>query len=135
MALTRPLELVAADLAVAPYDLGRRLARGRSSVDRIPVGYLRASEAQRRELLEGLLDAASGIGPTGQVEVTVTHAGLADDVRELALSLGQQATRVSRLTGADGRVRGEARGCGSPVGHQHPPGRLGTGALRAGRQR
>ena len=101
VALTRPLELNAADLAVAPYDLGLRLVRGRSSLDRIPAGYLRASKAQRRELLEGVLDAGSGIGPTGQVEVTVASAGLADDVRELALSLGQQATRVSRLTGAD----------------------------------
>ena len=112
VALARPLELVAADLAVAPYDLGRRLVRGRSSVDRIPVGYLRASEAQRRELLEGLLDAASGIGPTGQVEVTVARAGLADDVRELALSLGQQVTQVSQLTGAEVEygVRLEAAG-------------------------
>ncbi|MDT7549447.1 MAG: replicative helicase [Actinomycetota bacterium] len=54
----------------------------------IPASYLRASQAQRRALLAGLLDADGAIGADGSVRVTTTSASLAEDVRELLLGLG-----------------------------------------------
>jgi replicative DNA helicase len=54
----------------------------------IPVRYLRASEAQRRELLAGLLDTDGTVGRTGSVQFTVTSRPLAEDFRELVHSLG-----------------------------------------------
>ena len=58
----------------------------------IPPAYLRASEGQRRALLAGLLDADGTVQPTGTVIFAVTHRRLAEDVRELVLSLGYRAT-------------------------------------------
>ena len=49
----------------------------------IPTAYLRASEAQRRELLAGLLDTDGTVNPTGSPQLTFTNARLAADVREL----------------------------------------------------
>lgn len=54
----------------------------------IPVQYLRASEAQRRALLAGLLDADGTVTNAGCVQFVVTNQRLVDDVRELAHSLG-----------------------------------------------
>ncbi|MCC2313552.1 replicative DNA helicase [Cellulomonas xiejunii] len=54
----------------------------------IPVDYLRASEAQRRDLLAGLLDTDGTVNPTGSVQFAVTDERLARDVRELVHSLG-----------------------------------------------
>ena len=54
----------------------------------IPVEYLRTSEAQRRDLLAGLLDADGTVTPTGSVQFSVTSQRLASDVRELVMSLG-----------------------------------------------
>ena len=54
----------------------------------IPVGYLRADEAQRRELLAGLLDTDGTVNPTGSVQFAVTDERLALDARELIHSLG-----------------------------------------------
>lgn len=54
----------------------------------IPVEYLRASEAQRRELLAGLLDTDGTVNPTGSVQITLVEERLALDVRELVHSLG-----------------------------------------------
>ncbi len=54
----------------------------------IPAQYLRASEAQRRALLAGLLDTDGTITANGCVQFAVTHERLAKDFRELALSLG-----------------------------------------------
>lgn len=54
----------------------------------IPAEYLRGSEAQRRELLAGLLDTDGTVNPTGSVQFAVTHERLARDVRELVHSLG-----------------------------------------------
>ena len=58
----------------------------------IPATYLRSSEAQRRALLAGLLDAAGTVQPAGTVVFAVTNRRLAEDVRELVLSLGYRAT-------------------------------------------
>lgn len=54
----------------------------------IPAEYLRGSEAQRRDLLAGLLDTDGTVNPTGSVQIAVTHERLARDVRELVHSLG-----------------------------------------------
>jgi replicative DNA helicase len=54
----------------------------------IPTVYLRASEAQRRSLLAGLLDTDGTVGPSGAVQFCVTSRRLAEDVRELIVSLG-----------------------------------------------
>ncbi|HZZ98153.1 MAG TPA: replicative DNA helicase, partial [Jatrophihabitantaceae bacterium] len=58
----------------------------------IPASYLRASEAQRRALLSGLLDTDGYATKTGCVEFSVVSERLAKDVRELVLSLGYRAT-------------------------------------------
>lgn len=72
----------------------------------IPAEYLRASEEQRRALLAGLLDTGGHVGPDGTVRFTVTNRRLAEDARELILSLGYKAIRTS------GRARGRT-GAGS----------------------
>ncbi len=54
----------------------------------IPSTYLRASEAQRRALLAGLLDTDGTVSPSGRVQITLTDAQLARDVHELVVSLG-----------------------------------------------
>jgi hypothetical protein len=57
----------------------------------IPEAYLRASEAQRRALLAGLLDTHGHCTKSGSVEFSSTDERLACDVRELVVSLGYQA--------------------------------------------
>jgi replicative DNA helicase len=54
----------------------------------IPTAYLRASEAQRRSLLAGLLDTSGTVAPTGAVQLGVTSRRLAEDTRELIAGLG-----------------------------------------------
>jgi replicative DNA helicase len=63
----------------------------------IPMRYLRGSVEQRRDLLAGLLDTDGTVAPTGLVQFTSTNEGLADDVRELVVSLGYRCS-VSRRT-------------------------------------
>jgi replicative DNA helicase len=62
----------------------------------IPVAYLRASEPQRRALLAGLLDTDGTVTAGGQVQYTSTNKRLADDVRELVLTLGHRATIMAK---------------------------------------
>ena len=100
VALTRPLRLPEAELPLPPYVVGAELGR---SADHLPAAYLRASERQRRELLAGLLEAAGPTGAAGRAAITVPDAGLAADVRELALSLGYRATSSTEV-GGDGSV-------------------------------
>jgi replicative DNA helicase len=110
-----PLELPEQALLIAPYSLGTWLGDGSShpanftSADpeiaghveaeglrtlglpgnkHIPAIYLRASIAQRRALLAGLLDAEGTVTPLGWVQFCVDSAQLARDVRELVMSLG-----------------------------------------------
>jgi replicative DNA helicase len=68
----------------------------------IPAPYLRASQAQRRALLAGLLDADGHVDQAGAVQLAVTSRRLAADALELILSLGYQATQTS---GADAAAR------------------------------
>ncbi|WP_211261369.1 ATP-binding protein [Pseudonocardia acaciae] len=67
----------------------------------IPRQYLRASHAQRRALLAGLLDTDGYCTKTGTVEFSVTSERLARETRELILSLGYQARM--RTTPCNGR--------------------------------
>ena len=108
VALTAPLRLPDADLSVPPYTLGAWLGDGSADSavltaadlrelgvlgnKHIPAAYLRASEAQRRALLAGLLDTDGHTQPSGTVVFAVTNRRLAEDVRELVLSLGYRAT-------------------------------------------
>jgi replicative DNA helicase len=57
----------------------------------IPRDYLRASEWQRRALLAGLLDTDGTVAPSGTVQIAVTNARLAQDIRELVTSLGYRS--------------------------------------------
>ncbi|MGW5670569.1 replicative DNA helicase [Micromonospora sp. NPDC003776] len=58
----------------------------------IPREYLRASEAQRRALLAGLMDTDGTVAPAGNLQYTSTSQRLIEDVRELVVSLGYRCT-------------------------------------------
>jgi replicative DNA helicase len=62
----------------------------------IPSEYLRGSINQRKDLLAGLLDTDGTVAPTGLVQFTSTSRRLADDVRELVVSLGHRCSVSSR---------------------------------------
>lgn len=66
----------------------------------IPIDYLRASEAQRRALLAGLLDTDGTVTKGGSVQFSVTNARLVRDVEELIVSLGYRCQLSTK------RVRG-----------------------------
>jgi replicative DNA helicase len=68
----------------------------------IPAVYLRGSEAQRRALLAGILDTDGTVVSTGSVQLAVTNRRLAEDVRELVLSLGYRCTMNTK------RVKGRS---------------------------
>ncbi|WP_433890851.1 replicative DNA helicase [Streptomyces sp. CA-111067] len=77
------------DLPVPPYELGAAAASpAPGSPDRIPPAYLRASVAQRRDLLAGLLDTAGTVTAAGTVRFTAATSRLAADFRELLTGLG-----------------------------------------------
>ncbi len=54
----------------------------------VPMPYLRASEAQRRALLAGILDVAGTVLSSGTIRLELAAARLAQDVRDLILGLG-----------------------------------------------
>jgi replicative DNA helicase len=96
-----PLDLPERELPVPPYVLGVRLGSGTGGGGtrgtggggaRIPAAYLRASAAQRRALLAGLMDAGGTVEPTGDLRFTTTSRAVALDVRELVVSLGHCCT-------------------------------------------
>ena len=58
----------------------------------IPTRYLRASVAQRRALLAGLLDTDGTVAPNGVVQFAVTSQRLAEDARELIAGLGHRVS-------------------------------------------
>ncbi len=68
----------------------------------IPAEYLRAAEAQRRALLAGLLDTVGTVTTGGSVQFSVTNRRLAEDVRELVVSLGYRCGfSTKRVPGRD----------------------------------
>ncbi|MET8283202.1 replicative DNA helicase [Micromonospora sp. NPDC005174] len=116
---TAPLCLPERQLPIPPYTLGAWLGDGHSHASRlttadaemlhgsflgllrqtgvaqtkhIPAAYLRASEVQRRALLAGLMDTDGTVAPAGNLQYTSTSKRLADDVRELIVSLGYRCT-------------------------------------------
>ncbi|MFI6235055.1 replicative DNA helicase [Micromonospora sp. NPDC050784] len=120
-----PIQLPDRELLVPPYTLGTWLGDGHSDASRfttadpeivtllrqigvagnkhIPGAYLRASEAQRRALLAGLMDTDGTVAPAGNLQYTSTSKRLADDVRELIVSLGYRCTVNAKPT--PGRTR------------------------------
>jgi replicative DNA helicase len=118
---TRPLNLPERELPLPPYAMGvwfggGHVAQARFTAadpeivwhiedegltvgdvgvlgyERIPLDYLRASETQRRALLAGLLDTDGTVGPTGAVEFPMASQRLAEDARELVVSLGYRCS-------------------------------------------
>jgi replicative DNA helicase len=71
---------------------------------RVPAGYLRASEGQRRALLAGLLDRIGVVTAGGCVQVPGLPVGLACDVRELVVSLGYECGSTTAAGDAALRV-------------------------------
>jgi phage terminase large subunit-like protein len=71
----------------------------------IPGAYLRAAVDQRLALLQGLMDTDGHITPkSGQCTLTTIIKALAEDVRELVVSLGMKCTvreTMARLYGRD----------------------------------
>ncbi len=125
VAMSAPLSFPEADLPIPPYAAGVRLGSGSStgtlpaiaepeivmrmeaaagSLDPhavldsglVPQPYLRASEAQRRALLAGILDVDGSVLSNGSIQLGVPSDRLARDVRELVLSLGYQCSVTAR---------------------------------------
>lgn len=59
---------------------------------RIPDVYFTASEAQRRDLLRGLVDSDGHVGASGKVRFSNSNRGLIDDVVRLVATLGYRAS-------------------------------------------
>ncbi|MGE2714404.1 replicative DNA helicase [Mycolicibacterium litorale] len=83
---------------------GRLRAIGVLGDKHIPMAYLRASEAQRRALLAGLLDTDGTVTVGGGVQFSVTNKRLAADVAELIVSLGYRCQTSTK------RVQGRSEG-------------------------
>src|SRR5690625_1141270 len=73
----------------------------------IPAPYLRASEAQRLALLQGLMDTDGYASKAGQCEFTTTSPALRDGFLELALSLGYKPSVKTARATIDGKDCGE----------------------------
>jgi replicative DNA helicase len=58
----------------------------------IPLAYLRGSEAQRRDLLAGILDTDGTVHATGSIQLAITNRELAEGARELVHSLGYRCS-------------------------------------------
>ena len=96
----------AAGLAIADPEIGMRAAPADFAAiptllpggeeKRIPMTYLRGSEAQRRALLAGILDIGGTVAGNGAIHLAVTSRELACDVRELVLSLGYRCSMPNR---------------------------------------
>ncbi len=92
-----PLDLpTIVDLPEDPQALGRRLASAGVLAERIPGAYLRGSFAQREALARALADGAGLVNADGQLRIETADAGVAADVRELALGLGFVTAPQSR---------------------------------------
>ncbi|MBX7448962.1 replicative DNA helicase [Mycolicibacterium sp. 3033] len=124
---TAAIQRADADLPIPSYTFGASLGgsttdpeiqmwieaesseRGAIVRDRIPAEYLRASEAQRRALLAGLLDTCGTVASDGSIEVELADERLARDVAELVVSLGyrceSEAAGWLRMTAGDSVFR------------------------------
>ncbi|HVK21015.1 MAG TPA: replicative DNA helicase [Actinokineospora sp.] len=78
----------------------RLLLPGVLNAKHIPVGYQRAAESQRRELLAGLLDTDGTVTASGSAQIAVTDSRLAHDIHELIVGLGYRCRiRTKRVKG------------------------------------
>lgn len=64
---------------------------------RIPASYLTASTEQRKKLLSGLIDSDGHLHENRFYEIVQVRKGLAEDIYELARSLGFGATLTPRI--------------------------------------
>jgi hypothetical protein len=85
-------------------DLFPRLADGDYGV---PPAFAFASRAQRRELLDGLVDSDGYVAPNGHVEICFCHERLASEVVSLIASLGFKPTLRTSDAKLYGRVVGK----------------------------
>jgi deoxycytidine triphosphate deaminase len=89
--LAGPARYPAQSLPADPYELGRRLGDGartaRTAPGPVPEIYLRSSVAQRRALLQGVLDSGGNADRHGRCEFVSVDEYLADAVAELAAGL------------------------------------------------
>jgi replicative DNA helicase len=133
VAATAALRLPTAQLPRDPYRVGRDLATGADPFAVIPSLYLRGSVTQRRALLTGVLQQAAGtpLAPTN--EFTTGNRHLAQQVHELACTLGYVATVTDRGDPDTATVRMSAGPV--PAGFPRWPGgfgaRPGSGTVRA----
>lgn len=65
-----------------------KIKKSKGDTKRIPAEYLISSEAQRRELLRGLMDTDGTVDPDGMLSFTTVIPELRDGVMELLRSLG-----------------------------------------------
>jgi phage terminase large subunit-like protein len=72
----------------------------------IPAIYLRASRDQRLALLQGLMDTDGTIAHDGQCAISSKWLRLAENIRDLAISLGLKATLNSGASKISGRYVG-----------------------------
>lgn len=72
----------------------------------VPTTYLRASAAQRLDLLRGLMDADGSASEGGHVELMLTDERLAADAHELVVSLGFKPVMAESDATLHGRVVG-----------------------------
>src|SRR5215213_5237086 len=107
--LTYSLRLLGPSIAESSSVQGvlRRLGVLRNK--HIPMAYLRASELQRRSLLAGLLDTDGTVAPSGAVQFCVTSRRLAEDIRELIVSLGYRCSLTNRAV--KGRTAASSTAC------------------------
>lgn len=89
-----------------PGMTGRLRALGLLLNKHIPSMYLRASEQQRWNLLAGLLDTDGTVSRHGAIEITTISQRLAQDIHELACSLGLRPYIMQ------GRARLRDKDCG-----------------------
>ena len=90
----------------------------------IPTVYLRAPEAQRWQLLQGLMDSDGSISAAGQCSFSNTNQAIATGFRELLRSLGIKAVSVrregrrSKLVGGNCTVQSFEQFSFSAYGHE-----------------
>lgn len=120
-------------LATRKHSFSQTLKRlGLMGDKHIPAEYFRASIAQRKALLRGILDADGYVAPGGKVELTLCNARLARDCLALVRSLGYKAGMTEgpaklrgREVGRRWRVRFQAYAGENIVGLTRKATRLG----------
>jgi dUTPase len=98
--LAGPVRYPVQSLPVDPYELGRRLGSGARTA--VPEIYLRSSVAQRRALLQGILDSGGNTDRHGRCEFVSVDECLADAVAELAAGLSCRPVKAKTTATRNG---------------------------------